>query len=112
MRRAIEFVVRRPWWVLLATAVVTSVNQTTREVTVKTDDGRDLGFIAGPDVKNLAQVKPGDVLTATYSEALVYEVKKGGTTVAPTMAVAGGSAPAHHLSARSAPSRRPTRRVR
>ena len=74
------------------TAIVTSVNQTTREVTVKTDDGRDLGFIAGPDVKNLAQVKPGDVLTATYSEALVYEVKKGGTTVAPAMAVAGGSA--------------------
>jgi hypothetical protein len=74
------------------TATVTSVNQATREVTVKTDDGRDLGFIAGPDVKNLAQVKPGDVLTATYSEALVYEVKKGGVAVAPAVGVAGGSA--------------------
>jgi hypothetical protein len=56
------------------------------------DDGRELGFIASEDVKNLAQVKPGDVLTATYSEALVYEVKKGGAAVAPAVAVAGGSA--------------------
>jgi hypothetical protein len=74
------------------TATVTSVNQATREVTVKTDDGRELGFIASEDVKNLAQVKPGDVLTATYSEALVYEVKKGGAAVAPTVSAAGGSA--------------------
>lgn len=72
--------------------IVTSVDQTTREVTLKMDDGRELGVIASEDVKNLAQVKPGDVLTATYSEALVYEVKKGGAAVAPAVAVAGGSA--------------------
>ena len=47
--------------------------------------------MAGDAVKNLAQVKTGDVVTAAYTEALVYEVKKGGKAGAET-AVAGGTA--------------------
>ncbi|MDH4165875.1 MAG: hypothetical protein OEV90_05625 [Gammaproteobacteria bacterium] len=75
-----------------ATAVVTAIDQKTREVTLKKEDGTEVTFVAGEDVKNLAQVKPGDVLHVVYGEALAYEVKKGGTTVAPVTAVAGGAA--------------------
>ena len=74
------------------TATVIKVDQKTREVTVKTEDGKEHSFVASTDVKNLAQLKTGDVITVTYTEAFVYEVKKGGTTVDAMTAVAGGSA--------------------
>jgi len=72
------------------TATVTQINQVTREVTVKTEDGKEFSFVAGDNVQNLAQVKVGDVITAKYAEALAYEVKKGGTAVAPETTVVGG----------------------
>jgi ribosomal 50S subunit-recycling heat shock protein len=74
------------------TATVTKIDQKTREVTVKTDDGQERSFVAGEEAKNLAQVKVGDRITVTYAEALVYEVKKGGAAVAPASAVAGKAA--------------------
>jgi hypothetical protein len=60
------------------TATVVQVNQKTREVTVKTKDGKEHSFIAGADVKNLAQVKKGDIITAVYTEAIAYEVREHG----------------------------------
>jgi Cu/Ag efflux protein CusF len=74
------------------TATVAKVDQATREVTLKTDDGQEYSFVAGPAVKNLAQVKAGDVVTATYTEAIAYEVMKGGTTQSVETALAAGSA--------------------
>ncbi len=74
------------------TATVVKVDQETREVTVKGEDGKEFSFIASEDVRNLAQVKPGDTVTATYAEALAYEVKKGGTVVGPATVVGGGAA--------------------
>jgi hypothetical protein len=74
------------------TATVTAINQATREVTLKKEDGTEVNFVASEDVKNLAQVKVGDVLHVVYGEALAYEVRKGGTTAAPVTAVAGGAA--------------------
>jgi hypothetical protein len=44
-------------------------------------------------VKNLPQVKPGDIVTATYREGLVYEVKKGGTTGTSTSTTMAGARP-------------------
>ena len=80
------------------TATVTAIDQKTRAVTVKTTDGKDYSFIAGDAVKNLAQVAVGDIITATYTEALLYEVKSGGTTGASTAVAtaraAGGDKPA------------------
>ena len=58
------------------TAKVTAVDQTTREVSIMTDDGKAYSFIAGDNVKNLAQVKVGDVITAVYTEAIAYQVRK------------------------------------
>ena len=74
------------------TAVVTAIDQKTREVTLRKEDGTEVTFVASEDVKNLAQVKKGDLLRVVYGEALAYEVKKGGTAVAPATAVAGGAA--------------------
>ena len=74
------------------TATVVKIDQKTREVTLKGEDGEEFSFVAGEDVKNLAQVKPGDKVTATYAEALAYEVKKGGEMVGPATVVGGGAA--------------------
>jgi ribosomal 50S subunit-recycling heat shock protein len=74
------------------TATVMKIDQATRAVTLKADDGQEYSFVASDEVKNLAQVQVGDVLTVTYAEALAYEVKKGGSAVAPETAVAGAAA--------------------
>ena len=74
------------------TATVMKINHETREVTVKAEDGEEHTFVASEDVKNLAQVKPGDVITATYGEALAYEVKKGGQVADVATVVGGGAA--------------------
>jgi len=74
------------------TATVTQINHVTRRVTLKADDGQLYTFVADPSVQNLAQVQKGDLVTATYSEALAYEVKKGGKANA-TAAAVGAAAP-------------------
>jgi len=66
------------------TATVTKINQKTREVTLKDASGKEYSFVAEPDVKNLPQVKVGDLVTATYTEALAYVVKKEGVLQATT----------------------------
>ena len=60
------------------TATVISVDQASRRVTLRGEDGSEYTFTAEPSVKNLAQVKAGDVVTATYTESIGYVVKKGG----------------------------------
>ena len=74
------------------TATVIAIYQDTREVTLRMEDGTEVTFVASEDVKNLPQVKVGDVLHVVYAEALAYEVRKGGTTAAPATAIAGGAA--------------------
>ncbi len=73
-----------------ATATVTSINQKTRELTLKADDGQKYSFVAGEAVQNLGQVKKGDVVKVTYTEAVAYEIKKGGS--AGTGVAAGAAA--------------------
>jgi O-phosphoseryl-tRNA(Cys) synthetase len=58
------------------TAKVTSVDLKTRKVKVVTDDGKKYSFIAGDNVVNLPQVKKGDIITAVYTEAIAYQVRK------------------------------------
>lgn len=61
-----------------AIATVQSVNLKTRHVTLKDSDGKTLTIVAGPEVRNLAQVKKGDVLRITYRESIAYQVSKAG----------------------------------
>ncbi len=60
------------------TATVTAIDHKTREVTLKANDGQEVSFVVGAAAKNLAQVNKGDVVTATYTEAVAYEVRKSG----------------------------------
>ena len=74
-----------------ATAKVTQLDLASRTMTIQTPDGQDHTFVVDGSVKNLPQVKVGDTVVATYTEALAFEVKKGGTAGA-SGAVAGGTA--------------------
>ncbi|WP_298933990.1 hypothetical protein [uncultured Ramlibacter sp.] len=60
------------------TAVVESIDQTTRKVKLRGADGSVYSFTASPDVKNLAQVKAGDQVTLSHTVAVALELKKNG----------------------------------
>jgi Cu/Ag efflux protein CusF len=75
------------------TATVVKIDQKTRKVTLQAADGRKETFVVDKAVKNLEQVKKGDIVVATYAEALVYEVKKGGGAT-PAAGAAVGAATA------------------
>jgi len=75
------------------TATVVEIDHQKREVTLKAADGREETFIVDEAAKNLDQVKKGDVVVATYAEALAYEVKKPGAAGA-AAGVAVGAATA------------------
>src|SRR5262245_40445811 len=62
-----------------ATARVKAVDLQTRHVTLVRDDGSEVTIYADETVRNLPQVKVGDVVKASFYESLAYEVKKPGT---------------------------------
>ncbi len=51
-----------------AIATVQDIDQETRKVTLRNADGETSSFIAGKEVRNLAQVKKGDVVLMEYYE--------------------------------------------
>ncbi len=67
--------------VITVTAKVVSVDQSTREVVLEGSNGGRRTIVAGPDVRNLSQLKPGDQVKAAYTQAVAVELKKGGTAV-------------------------------
>jgi len=60
------------------TATVLEVDAATRHILLENDGGRRFLVSCGEGVRNLAQLKPGDSVTISYYETLVYEVKKPG----------------------------------
>ena len=60
------------------TATITAIDATTRDVTLKGPQGREVVVTAGPEVRNFAQMKVGDKVDVEYAEALTLELKKGG----------------------------------
>lgn len=80
-------------------AVVEKVDQSTREVRLRTMDGKELTVLAGPKVRNLAQVSAGDIVRLTYYENVAARMAEPSASgPATTTAVAGrapeGSTPA------------------
>jgi hypothetical protein len=61
------------------TATVEKVDQKKRLVTLRGADGKVNTIKVGEEVRNLPQVKVGDVVAIAYYESLAYEVKKPGT---------------------------------
>lgn len=56
------------------TSTVTAINHETREVTLLDEEGNSTTFIAGDDVRNLAQVNTGDLVTVEYIKNLTVQV--------------------------------------
>lgn len=56
--------------VIETSATVESVDQQTREVRLRAPDGRTLAVVAGPEVRNLPELKAGDVVRVTYYESV------------------------------------------
>jgi len=76
------------------TATVEAIDQKTREVTLKGPKGNKVSFVAGPEVKNLAQVKKGDEVVIEYAHALAMDLKKSTKTAASRTIKEGGKAAA------------------
>ncbi len=55
-------------------ATVAAINQETREVTLKGEDGKETTITVGEEVKNLPQVKVGDQVNVAYYESVDVEV--------------------------------------
>jgi hypothetical protein len=80
-------------------AKVIAVDQADRLVGLLLPDGSEVVIVASPDVRNLAQVKVGDMVNAEYQLAAIVSLKKGpgvrGTTEATSSARAkAGEKPA------------------
>ena len=63
------------------TATVESIDQASRLVTLRGEDGGAVVVQVSEDVKNLPQVKAGDKVVVSYYQALAAEVKKPGEGV-------------------------------
>ena len=74
------------------TATVEAIDQKTREVTLKGPKGGVVSFVAGPEVKNLAQVQKGDEVVVEYAQALAVSLKKSTKTAVSRTIVEGGKA--------------------
>ena len=66
--------------IVLQGAII-AIDQSTRRLTIKGGSGNELSFLAGPEVKNFAQLKVGDIVTMTIVQSLALELKKGGTAL-------------------------------
>jgi Cu/Ag efflux protein CusF len=64
--------------VVTASAVVEAIDQKSRTVTLKRDDGERIRFRVSDEVKNLAQVKKGDNVTVSYYESVALQLRKPG----------------------------------
>jgi len=67
---------------LIMVATVVKVDLDTRIVTLKDAEGDVLDFAVPREAVNLPQVKPGDIVTVKYLEAVAVEVIKPGKSAA------------------------------
>jgi outer membrane protein len=65
--------------VLSATATVTAIDMTTRHVTLRRADGSTFLVVADDQMRNLPQLRVGDMVVVDYYDRLTLELKKGGT---------------------------------
>ena len=70
------------------TATVETADMTTREVLLRGEGGNLVTVVAGPEVRNLAQVRPGDRVVLEYQEAIAAEIVRPGDTRSPVGGVA------------------------
>jgi hypothetical protein len=64
-------------------ATVESVDQRTRQVVLRDEDGQIETVVAGPNVRRLAQVRAGDTVVLEYGEALAVSLANPADGAAP-----------------------------
>ncbi|GFN25363.1 hypothetical protein ADE_10610 [Achromobacter denitrificans] len=62
-----------------ATGKVTAVDQASRTITLQGENGNTVEIMAGPNVRNFQQIKPGDTLTLDYYESVAVAVRPAGS---------------------------------
>lgn len=62
-----------------ATGKVTAVDPATRAITLQGNNGNTVEVVAGPEVRNFQQIKPGDMLTLDYYESVGVDVRPAGS---------------------------------
>ena len=72
-----------------ATATIKAIDQATRSVTLRAENGDEDTFTVGPEVARFNELKVGDMIKATYYESLVLQVRKPGAAAPSSGAVAG-----------------------
>jgi Cu/Ag efflux protein CusF len=60
-------------------ATVEAVDQATRMLTLKGNDGTSLSFEVGPEVKNFPQIRVGDKVVVSYYRGIAAELQPKGT---------------------------------
>src|SRR4030095_16260881 len=58
-------------------ATVTAIDMKNRMVTLKGPEGNEFAVLVDPAVKNLAQVRVGDTVDATYIQSVALDFQKG-----------------------------------
>lgn len=78
-----------------ASARITAIDTASRTITLTSAQGDEAKIVAGPEVRNFAQLKVGDAVKAAYVQSLVLELKKGGGMAVEKTekAAAAGAAP-------------------
>jgi hypothetical protein len=72
------------------TATVETVDAKTRQMLLKTEDGHFLTLVAGPQVRNFAQIKSGDRIYARYESELAARIGKPDETMLTDQDLVGG----------------------
>lgn len=57
-------------------AKITAVDKPARRVTLQLSDGEAVDVVAGPEVQNFAQIKPGDSVVVRYRQVLELALRK------------------------------------
>jgi hypothetical protein len=76
-----------------ATATVSATDSDKRTVTLRTEDGDEVTFTAGPKVRNFDKIHEGDKVNATVKEKIVIFVRKDDEDPSVTHAQALATAP-------------------
>jgi hypothetical protein len=72
-------------------AKVTGINAKERQLTVRGPSGNVFKLVAGPEVRNFAQIRTGDDIVLRYTQSIAYVISKPGTKL-PDVAVANAGA--------------------
>jgi Cu/Ag efflux protein CusF len=79
--------------IVKVSAAVEEIDHSSRDVTLRRADGSKLSFRVDDSVRNLEQVKKGDIVEATYYESLAVNLRKPGEATPGSSAVSASGRP-------------------